>query len=162
MRQQIVIQAIGTIYTPFKKINDMPIQPIAAEGIKGYIEVFPEFTKGLTDLDGFSHITVLYYFHQVTGYNLMVEPFMDNEEHGIFATRSPRRPNAIGISTVKLLNIENNIINIEMADMLNETPLIDIKPFYSKFDNRFDTKSGWLVKSENVPIHQLRSDKRFK
>lgn len=160
-RQQIIIQTIGIIYTPFKKIRDMPIQPIAAEGIKGHIEVFPEFSKGLTDLDGFSHITILYHFHQVTGYNLMVEPFMDNEEHGIFATRSPKRPNAIGISTVKLLSVENNIIHIEMADMLNETPLIDIKPFFSKFDNRSNTQSGWLEKNKRMPVHQLRSDERF-
>jgi tRNA-Thr(GGU) m(6)t(6)A37 methyltransferase TsaA len=87
---------------------------------------------------------------------------MDNKEHGIFATKSPKRPNAIGLSTVKLLGIQNNVIHIEMVDMLNGTPLIDIKPFYSKFDNRTNTKSGWLDNRGDIPAKKLRSDNRFK
>ena len=160
--KQITINPIGIIHTPFNDIKGMPIQPLAAEGIKGHIELFPKYIEGLTDLVGFSHITLLYQLHKINGYDLMVKPFMDNKEHGIFATKSPKRPNAIGLSTVKLLGIENNIIHIEMVDMFNGTPLIDIKPFFSKFDNRTNTKSGWLDNEGNIPIRELRSDERFK
>lgn len=158
----ITIKPIGIIHTPFNVIKDMPIQPLAAEGVKGYIELFPEYLEGLTDLEGFSHITLLYHLHEIHGYDLMVKPFMDNKKHGIFATKSPKRPNAIGLSTVKLLEIEKNVIHIEMLDMLNGTPLIDIKPFFSKFDNRTNTKSGWLDNQKNIYISELRSDERFK
>ena len=160
--KHITIIPIGVIYTPFDSIEDMPIQPLAAEGIKGYIELFPEYTEGLTHLEGFSHITLVYHLHEINGYDLLVNPFMDNKEHGIFATKSPKRPNAIGLSTVKLLGIQNNVIHIEMVDMLNGTPLIDIKPFYSKFDNRTNTKSGWLDNRGDIPTKKLRSDNRFK
>ena len=108
--KQIAINPIGMIHTPFNDIEGIPIQPIAAEGIKGHIELFPEYIEGLTDLEEFSHITILYHLHKINGYDLMVKPFLDNKEHGIFATKSPKRPNAIGLSTVKLLGIENNII----------------------------------------------------
>ncbi|WP_338357974.1 tRNA (N6-threonylcarbamoyladenosine(37)-N6)-methyltransferase TrmO [Yeosuana marina] len=160
--KQIIINTIGIIHTPFNSIKGMPIQPFAAEGVKGHIELFPEYTQGLTDLEGFSHITLVYHLHKINGYDLMVKPFMDNKEHGIFATKSPKRPNAIGISTVKILEIKHNVIHIEMVDMLNGTPLIDIKPFFSKFDNRTDTKSGWLDNQGDIPITKLRSDERFK
>lgn len=160
--KQITINSIGIIHTPFNTINNMPIQPLAAEGVKGYIELFPEYVKGITDLEKFSHITLLYHLHKINGYHLITKPFMDTEEHGIFATKSPKRPNAIGLSTVKLLGIENNIIHIEMVDMLNRSPLIDIKPFFAKFDNRENTKAGWLDNQKNIPIQKLRSDERFK
>lgn len=144
----ISIKPIGVIHTPHKEISNMPIQPIAAKGVKGYIELFPEYVDGLTDLNGFSHIMLLYHFHKIQHYELMVKPFMDNTEHGIFATRAPKRPNAIGISTVKLTGIENNIIHIEQVDMLDKSPLIDIKPFFQKFDNRYKTIAGWLEKTK--------------
>jgi len=160
--KQITINPIGIIHTPFNTIESMPIQPLAAESVKGYIELFPEYLEGLTDLEEFSHITLLYHLHKINNYSLIVKPFMDTKEHGIFATRSPKRPNAIGLSTVKLLSIENNIIHIENADMLNGTPLIDIKPFFENFDNRTNTKAGWLDNQGNIPIEALRSDERFK
>ena len=160
--KQISINTIGIIHTPHYHIQNMPIQPFAADGIKGHIEVFPEFIEGLADLSGFSHITLIYHLHKINGYKLRVKPFMDNKEHGIFSTRSPKRPNAIGLSTVKLLSIEDNILHIEMVDMLNGSPLIDIKPFFSKFDNRFNTVSGWLENQSEVSIDNLRSDERFK
>lgn len=159
--EQITITPIGIIHTPFNTIKGMPIQPLASKGVKGFIELFPEYIEGLTDLMEFSHITLLYHLHKIKDYELMVKPFMDTKEHGIFATKSPKRPNAIGFSTVKLLSIENNIIHIEMVDMLNGTPLIDIKPFFAKFDNRTNTKSGWLDNQLNIPIKELRSDERF-
>ncbi len=161
-RKEISIQPIGVIHTPHHDISNMPIQPIAAVGIKGYIELFPEYVDGLTDLQGFSHITLVYHFHKIEGYQLMVKPFMDNVEHGIFACKAPKRPNAIGISTVKLLKVENNLVHIEMVDMLDQTPLIDIKPFFPKYDNRLDTKSGWLDKATSISADRMRSDNRFK
>lgn len=160
--KQITINPIGIIHTPFNNIKGMPIQPLAAKGVKGYIELFPKYIEGLTDLTEFSHITLLYHLHKINNFDLLVKPFMDTKEHGIFATKSPKRPNAIGLSTVKLLGIENNVIHIEMVDMLNGTPLIDIKPFFSKFDNRTNTKSGWLDNQGNIPTKELRSDERFK
>ena len=160
--ENIIIHPIGTIHTPHIDVKNMPIQPIAAEGLKGYIELLPEFVNGLKDLEGFSHITLLYRFHKIEGYELLVTPFMDTEKHGIFATKAPKRPNAIGLSTVKLLAIEGNILHIEQVDMLDGTPLIDIKPFYPRYDNRENVIIGWLEKNRDLPLEQLRSDERFK
>jgi tRNA-Thr(GGU) m(6)t(6)A37 methyltransferase TsaA len=140
----------------------MPIQPIAAKDIRGHIELYPEYEEGLTDLEGFSHITLLYHFHKIQGYRLMVKPFMDDREHGIFSCKAPKRPNAIGTSTVKLISIEKNIVNIEMVDMLNGTPLLDIKPFFPKYDNRIDAKAGWFDKTVSIPVEKMRSDERFR
>jgi len=160
--KQIIINPIGIIHTPFNTIESMPIQPLAAESVKGYIELSLEYVEGLKDLEAFSHVTLLYHLHKITDHSLTVKPFMDTKEHGIFATRSPKRPNAIGLSTVKLLGIENNIIHLEKVDMLNGTPLIDIKPFFEKFDNRTNTKAGWLEDQLELPVEELRSDERFK
>jgi len=160
--EEIIIKPIGTIFTPHTTIKNMPIQPLAAKGIKGYIKLLPEYTEGLKDLEGFSHITLVYHFHKISGYELVVTPFMDTENHGIFACKAPKRPNAIGISTVKLIGIKDNIIHIEQVDMLDETPLIDIKPFYPRYDNRLNAKTGWLEKFRNISVDKLRSDERFK
>lgn len=160
--ESITIHPIGTIHTPYTDILNMPIQPIAAESVKGYIDLKPEFVPGLKDLGGFSYITLIYRFHRISGFALEVIPFMDNQLRGIFATRAPKRPNAIGISTVKITKIENNIIHIEQVDMLDGTPLIDIKPFYPRYDNREEAKIGWLEKNQNLAIEDLRSDGRFK
>ena len=160
--EEIIIKPIGTIYTPHTTIKNMPIQPLAAKGIKGYIKLLPEFTEGLKDLKGFSHITLIYHFHKINGYELVVIPFMDTEKRGIFACKAPKRPNAIGISTVKLISIKENIVHIEQVDMLDETPLIDIKPFYPRYDNRLNAKTGWLERYKKTPVDKLRSDDRFK
>lgn len=158
----LIIKPIGIIHTPHTDVKNMPIQPIAAEGICGYIELLPEYVAGLKDIEGFSHLTLLYRFHKIEGYQLEVIPFMDKESHGIFATKAPKRPNAIGISTVKLISVEGNIIHIEQVDMLDGTPLIDIKPFYPRYDNRDNVRIGWLEKNKNIPLDKLRSDERFK
>lgn len=159
---KIILNPIGVIHTPFKDIKNMPIQPVAAEGVKGTIELLPEYADGLKDLEGFSYITLIYHFHKVKGYQLQVVPFMDTEKHGIFACKAPKRPNPIGISTVKLIGIKGNVIHIEQADMLDDTPLIDIKPFYPRYDNREQANVGWLEKSNNVSLNDLRADERFK
>jgi tRNA-Thr(GGU) m(6)t(6)A37 methyltransferase TsaA len=158
----IIIHPIGVIHTPHIDIKNMPIQPIAADGIKGQIVLLPEYVGGLKDLEGFSHITLIYHFHKIEGFELEVIPFMDTEKRGIFSCKAPKRPNAIGLSTVKLLSIEGNIIHIEQVDMLNGTPLIDIKPFYPKYDNRENVSIGWLEKNKDIPVEKMRADERFR
>lgn len=148
---EIVIHPIGTIFTLHLDVKNMPIQPIAAKGVKGYIEIFEEYCDGLKDLVGFSHIILVYHFHKIDGYELIVTPFMDTEKHGIFATKAPKRPNAIGISTVKLIGIEGNILTVEQVDMLDGTPLIDIKPFYPRYDNRLNVKN-WLARKKQKSV----------
>lgn len=160
--ESIIINPIGIIRTPHTDIKNMPIQPIAAEGIKGYIELLPEYVVGLKDLEGFSHITLVYRFHKIEGFELEVIPFMDTEKRGIFSCKAPKRPNAIGISTVKLVAIEGNMIHIEQVDMLDGTPLIDIKPFYPRYDNRENVTIGWLEKNKDLPLEKLRADERFR
>ena len=156
------IKSIGIIHTPWKSVEDVPVQPAGANNAKGFIEVYKEFAPGIKDLEGFSHITLIYKFHKIKNHELEVIPFMDTESHGVFSTRAPKRPNSIGISTVKLLSIKGRIIYISEVDMLEGTPLIDIKPFFEKFDNRFNTKAGWLDNFKDVDIKNIRSDKRFK
>ncbi|WP_372775195.1 tRNA (N6-threonylcarbamoyladenosine(37)-N6)-methyltransferase TrmO [Mangrovibacterium sp.] len=157
----ISFQPIGLIRTPHADLVNMPIQPVGAKGVEGMIELTPDLQEGLTDLDGFSHLTLIYYLHEVKGCELMVKPFMDNREHGIFATRSPKRPNAIGLSTVKLIKVEGNRVYFEGADMLDGTPLLDIKPFFRQTDNRPDAVSGWLDEKDELMAHNQRSDDRF-
>lgn len=161
MDKTIFYKPIGTIKTPFTVVEKMPIQPSGAENVEGIIELNPEFIAGLQDLDGFSHLILIYHLHLVSGYKLSVVPFMDDKPHGIFATRSPARPNPIGISTVKLIKIEGNRLFVEGVDMLNETPLLDIKPFFSKFDNRPGARSGWLDEKSMDELATVRSDNRF-
>jgi tRNA-Thr(GGU) m(6)t(6)A37 methyltransferase TsaA len=159
--EEIILKPIGTIYTPFDSIEGMPIQPTGANGIKGEIEIFPEFIEGLKDLNGFSHIILIYHFHESLGYKLKVKPFMDENEHGVFSTRAPKRPNPIGFSVVRLVNIENNMVFIENVDMLNKSPLLDIKPYIADIDSVEVQKMGWL----NVKAHKMghrKSDNRFK
>lgn len=154
MVNQIVLNPIGVIHTPHQDIKDMPIQPIAAEGIRGEIELFAPYVAGLKDLEGFSHITLLYHFHKINGYELLVTPFMDTQQRGIFSCKAPKRPNAIGTSTVRLIGIAGNRLSIEQVDMLDGTPLIDIKPFYPRYDNRENVTIGWL---EKIRTSRLKS-----
>ncbi len=151
---------IGIIHSPFKTLENMPIQPSAGKGIQGTIEIKPEFQEGLNDLDGFSHIYMIYHLHHSEGYKLKVIPFLDDQLRGLFSTRSPRRPNPIGISVVRLINIKENIITIEDLDILDGTPLLDIKPFVPHMYNTDDYKIGWLEKYKN-DIKTKKSDNRF-
>jgi tRNA-Thr(GGU) m(6)t(6)A37 methyltransferase TsaA len=156
----ITFEPIGIIRTPFKTKEGMPIQSKGATGIKGQIELKEEFVPGLTDLDGFSHIIIIYYFHKSKGFALVTTPFLDSKKHGVFATRAPKRPNSIGISVVRLLKIEKNIIFIENADMLDETPLLDIKPYIPEFDIHKTEKNGW-IENKKGKLDKTKSDKRF-
>jgi tRNA (adenine37-N6)-methyltransferase len=161
METTITYNPIGTIRTTFETIDGMPIQPHGAPTSLATIELDPELLPGLIDIEGFSHLILIYHFHKVKGYKLYVVPFMDDKPHGIFATRAPVRPNPIGLSIVKLIKVEGNILIVEGADMLNGTPLLDIKPFFTQFDNRPDAVSGWLVGKESIAIQKVKSDNRF-
>lgn len=152
---------IGTIHTPFKDREGMPIQPSGGTGVEGRIEIKEEFGAGLTDLDGFSYIVLIYYLHKSEGYDLMVVPFMDTEERGLFATRAPRRPNPIGISVVRLKRVDGLTVHIENLDILDGTPLLDIKPYIPDFDTAEDIKTGWLKRC-GAEAADRKSDGRFK
>lgn len=156
----IEISPIGTIYTPFDSLEGMPIQPSGAKDILGKIVVDPAYAEGLSDIEGFSHIILLYQFHQSKGFDLMVKPFLDDQKRGLFSTRAPRRPNPIGLSIVELVRREGAEITIKGIDVLNNTPLIDIKPYVPKFDTKSPTRSGWLEKNQENSV-KFKSDDRF-
>ena len=152
---------MGIIHSPFKAPEGTPIQPKSTGGVKGKVVVYKEYKDGLRGLAGFSHIILLFYFHlSENGYSLKVRPYMDNNLHGIFATRAPRRPNPIGLSVVKLNRIKGNVLYIENVDIIDGTPLLDIKPYVPDFDIMEVTKTGWLKKQ----VHKLpfqKDDGRF-
>ncbi len=151
---------IGIIHSPHTNPKGMPIQPTGAKGIKGTVEVFESFSPGLKDLDGFSHIILLYFFHRSEGYKLETIPFLDTRPHGVFATRAPKRPNPIGLSIVRLRRMNGRILDIEDIDILDNTPLIDIKPYVPDFDAPSDIKTGWLEDVQAKDIGR-KSDDRF-
>ncbi len=153
-------QPIGLIHTPHKTIEGTPIQPTGAKGVEGIIEVYPEYTDGLTDLAGFSHIYLLYHFHLSKKYSLTIKPFLDDQERGLFATRAPSRPNPIGLSVVRLLDVANGKLRIQDVDIIDGTPLLDIKPYVPEFDVCKVDKIGWLGKKTNN-VSDIRDDGRF-
>ena len=136
--------AIGVVHSPFKDAKGTPIQPSRAKDALGTVEVFDEYVEGLDDLDGFSHIILLFHFHRSGPYRLKVTPFLDTRLRGLFATRAPSRPNPIGLSVVELVGIDGNTLKIRGLDILDETPVLDIKPYIHEFDERSGTRSGWL------------------
>ncbi|MDL2270520.1 tRNA (N6-threonylcarbamoyladenosine(37)-N6)-methyltransferase TrmO [Methanobrevibacter sp. OttesenSCG-928-I08] len=158
----INLSEIGRIYSPFKKIEGMPVQPIGAEEVKGEIHVSKEYEKGLKDIDGFSHLTLIYYLHKCEGHNLEVTPFLDNSAHGVFATRSPKRPNNLGISVVQLDKVEGNILHISNVDVLDGTPVIDIKPYVPQLYEKTvkNLKVGWFENKHGDAVNK-KADKRF-
>lgn len=157
---KIEYHPIGIIHSPFTKPEGMPIQPAGAAGIRGTAELWPEYMQGLKDLAGFSHIILLYHFHQSAGCRLQVTPFMDTKPHGVFATRAPRRPNAIGLSIVKLLQVEAATLHIENVDVLDGTPLLDLKPYVPDFDKQSEVRVGWLEGAKEA-VDSRKSDARF-
>jgi len=158
--KEIRFKQIGIIYSPFKKVKGTPIQPTGAKDIKGKVELFSEYSEGLKDLKDFSHIILIYQFHLLKGGDLLVKPYMDDNFHGVFATRAPSRPNPIGISIVRLDKIVDNVLHIRDIDIINGTPLLDIKPYVPKFDNRDVKNIGWL--EDNVhKLSKARDDERF-
>jgi len=156
----ITFKPVGIIHSPFTKTGGMPIQPAGATGVKGTVEVFSEFSDGLQDIEGFSHIILIYHFDQSKDFKLKVSPFLENEVHGVFAIRAPKRPNPIGVSIVKLLKREDNILYIDNPDMLDGTPLLDIKPYIPDFDAYPDAIAGWQEKHKGK-VRKHKSDDRF-
>jgi tRNA-Thr(GGU) m(6)t(6)A37 methyltransferase TsaA len=157
---EIKYQPIGTIHSPYKNRENMPIQPSAAEGAKGSIDIQGRYIPALSDLEGFSHIYLLYHFHLSKSFQLKVFPFLDDQQRGLFATRAPKRPNPIGLSVVRLVNIKANIIHIENVDVIDGTPLLDIKPYIHEMESVKDCRIGWLEKHK-AKINSQLSDKRF-
>lgn len=161
LKKDVVLQLIGVLHTPHQQLENMPIQPSGAREVTGIAELFPEYSEGLIDLDGFSHAILLYHLHKSTGHKLKVKPFMDTVEHGVFATRSPCRSAAVGLSIVRVQAVEQGRLIFTGADMLDGTPLIDIKPFFGAVDNQPGAVSGWLESKDKTLAETHRSDRRF-
>ena len=157
---EFIYKPIGIIHTPFEEISGIPIQPSAAAGVRARVEVFPQYVEGLQDLAGFSHIYLLYHFHRAKQYRLKVVPFLDTQLRGLFATRAPRRPNSIGLSVVRLIEVDESSLQVENVDMLNGTPLLDIKPYVPGFNDSEDVRIGWLEKAR-AEMRSKHSDERF-
>jgi tRNA-Thr(GGU) m(6)t(6)A37 methyltransferase TsaA len=162
-KNMIEFKSIGIIHSPFSEPKGMPIQPVGAKGIKGSVEIKPKYAEGLKDLDGFSHIILLYHLHLHNDYKLKVYPFMEDKLRGVFSTRAPRRPNQIGLSIVRLISIKDNVIKISNIDVVDGTPLLDIKPFVPEFDC-FDidenVRCGWL-ENRVKKARNKKADLRF-
>ncbi len=158
--QTITFSPIGIIHSNHKTRVGTPIQPSRLQQSDGKVEIFPEFTTGLHDLDGFSKIWLIYHLHAIEGFKLEVTPYLDEQTRGVFATRAPARPNPIGLSLVNLLSIEGGMLMVDGLDILDGTPLLDIKPFIPDVDHTDGVKVGWLEgKTHRFKTHQ--ADKRF-
>jgi tRNA-Thr(GGU) m(6)t(6)A37 methyltransferase TsaA len=159
--EEIRYRPIGIIRSPYKETEGTPIQPTGAKAVGGTVELLPDCVEGLKDLDGFSHIILIYHFHLSKGYSLTVKPFLDDTPRGLFSTRAPKRPNAIGLSVVRLVKIEGATLYIEDVDIVDSTPLLDIKPYVPEFDSREAERTGWL-NGKAKRAKRAEADKRFK
>jgi tRNA-Thr(GGU) m(6)t(6)A37 methyltransferase TsaA len=146
MTSEITVKPVGVIHSPYKEPEGMPIQSRLEENVRATAEIFPEYRDGLQDLEGFSNAYLIFYMDRAKEETLVGRPFLENVEHGIFAIRSPKRPNHIGLSIVRIEEIKNGVITFSGVDMLDNTPLLDIKPYVSYFDAIEDTRNGWLEK----------------
>lgn len=156
----ITFEAIGLIFSPFKDLEAMPIQPTSEASAPGRVEIFPDYVEGLKDVDGFSHLILLYYMHAIRKQALIVTPFLDSSPRGIFATRAPTRPNPIGLSIVKLIRVDGGVLHVDDLDVLDGTPLLDLKPYVPEFDHRPEARIGWLEKAKGE-IKLKTADDRF-
>ena len=157
-KKKMELRSIGIIHSPFRKPDGMPIQPVFADGAEGIVEVLPEFAAGLKDLQGFERIWLLYWFDRASETKLIVKPFRDSSERGLFSTRAPCRPNPIGMSAVRLLRIVNNSLYVADIDVLDGTPLLDIKPYVPEFDCFEGSQCGWM---QNLRNKISPADSRF-
>jgi tRNA-Thr(GGU) m(6)t(6)A37 methyltransferase TsaA len=157
---EVRYKPIGVVHSPFKVPQNVPIQAAAAKGIKGSVELTQEYVEGLKDLEGFSHIILICHFHRSKPYSLLVKPYLGENLRGLFSTRAPSRPNPIGLSIVRLTRVEKNILYIQDVDIIDGTPVLDIKPYVPRFDQRDTTKIGWLEKSINK-MASISDDGRF-
>lgn len=155
------IEPIGVIHTPFKEPEGTPIQPRFAKGAQGRVEIAERYVPGLRDLDGFERVWLVYWFDRAPKPKLAVKPFLDDEERGLFATRAPCRPNPIGMSPVRLLSVEGNALCVADVDMLDGTPLLDIKPYNPRFDCFKVERAGWLDDAYRRNKDRVIADDRF-
>ena len=153
------IKYVGVVRSEFKNIENMPVQGAGISKGKGYIEIEDEYLEGMKDIEGFSHCYIIFHLHKINGYSLSVKPFLDKVYRGIFATRSPKRPNAIGLSIVRIESVKDNRIYLDEIDLLDGTPVFDIKPYITQFDGVVSEKDGWYEKGMNP--HKTLSDDRF-
>jgi tRNA-Thr(GGU) m(6)t(6)A37 methyltransferase TsaA len=156
----VTCHAIGIIHSPFVDLEGMPIQPTGTASAPGVAEVFPEYAEGLRDLDGFSHVILLYHLHKVRRVSFSVTPFLGDETRGVFATRAPTRPNPIGLSIVELKRVEDHVLHLANLDVLDGTPLLDVKPYVPEFDRPRQVRTGWLGETRRR-VGATRSDGRF-
>ena len=156
----ITYHPIGVIHSPIKTLAGAPLQSVSARHVKGTVEVFPKYVPGLKDLAGFSHVILISHLHLSGRPSLTVRPFLDNIEHGVFATRAPTRPNPIGISIVRLGKINGGTIFIQDLDLIDGTPILDLKPYVPEVDTRRARKIGWLTRNISK-LHRTKSDARF-
>jgi len=161
LNRPITYHPIGIIRSCHRRPEETPIQPAYAKGCLGRVEVFPEFAEGLKDLDGFSHIYLIYHLHWARSAKLVTKPFLHDRELGVFATRSPHRPNAIGLSVVELVRVEGNVLHLDCVDILDGTPLLDIKPYSGKFDVITDTRNGWQDEVDEATTWK-RGDRKYR
>ena len=141
---EIVLRPIGSITTPFSSAGGTPIQSRYARGAEGTVELFAEYEPGLKDIAGFDRLWLIYLFDRASDAQLVVRPYLDTAEHGVFATRSPARPNRIGMSSVRLLRVEGTRLFVADVDMLDGSPLVDIKPCIPEFDYLAARRTGWF------------------
>ena len=144
---KIEYSPIGIVHTPFKDLSEIPIQPSKGRGIQGTVVLFPQFQKALADLNGFSHIVLLCHFHMTSEPKLAVIPSGETKQRGLFSTRSPNRPNPIGLSIVRLIQIRENVLTISDLDILDGTPVLDIKPYYRESQFTESLRTGWMDES---------------
>jgi tRNA-Thr(GGU) m(6)t(6)A37 methyltransferase TsaA len=156
----ISYRPIGTVRSPFTRLDGMPLQSVAADEVRGRIEVLPEFAPGLKDLDGFSHVHVITHLHRGKPGGLEVMPFLDDTPRGVFSTRSPRHPNPIGLSVVRLIAVDGATLEIAGVDLVDGTPVLDIKPYVPRFDVVDAERTGWLDGAAER-VHDVRADARF-
>lgn len=159
--EAIYFRPIGIIHSPFKDVRGTPIQPASARGVAGTIEIQPDYIDGLRDIEGFSHIILIYHFHLSGTYSLLVKPFLDDTLRGVFSTRAPKRPNPIGLSIVRLVKAEGSTLHIENVDIVDGTPLLDIKPYVPELDGIKAARTGWLS-GKTDKARNAKADDRFK
>ena len=157
----ITYHPVGIVHSPLTEKVGAPIQGRLAPETRGQLEVFPEFEEGLLDVEGFSHLIILYHFHLSRDFRLKTRPFLEDVEHGVFSMRAPQRPNPIGLSVVRLEKREGRFLWVAELDVLDETPLLDIKPYVPAFDHRPDAVCGWMDKHIHDGLQRPRADDRF-
>jgi tRNA-Thr(GGU) m(6)t(6)A37 methyltransferase TsaA len=155
---KIEYHPIGVVHSPHESSQGAPIQPSRARGIEGEVQIDERYAEGLSDLDGFSHIILICHLHKASDFKLKVVPYLDTELRGLFATRAPSRPNPIGLSIVRLLGIDGTTLRIEDVDLLDGTPVLDIKPYVREFDDEPEVRCGWL---DRVKQRDAVADRRF-